>query len=152
MKTSNVSADNLKKHAASTIRRPVPLIQSFGIGQRIPSLDSCHLTTTWMRNIKLQAPWRPLLRTGGRKDVRSRDHQKFPGSLETKFGYEACKLPLLLRFCVFASIQSECECLLVFRNFGKFRCSNFLLRITYISESFICMKWMDAITRLSKVF
>lgn len=48
-----------------------------------------------MRNIKLQAPWHPLLRTGGRKDVRSRYYQKFLGYLETKFGYEARKLAWL---------------------------------------------------------
>ena len=35
---------------------PEPVIPSGDTGQRILCFDSCHLTTTWMWNIRLQAP------------------------------------------------------------------------------------------------
>ena len=35
---------------------PEPAIRSGDTGQQIPCFDSCQLTTTWMCNIRLQAP------------------------------------------------------------------------------------------------
>ena len=35
---------------------PEPTIQSGGTGRQIPCFDSCQLITTWMCNIRLQAP------------------------------------------------------------------------------------------------
>ena len=35
---------------------PEPTIQSDGTGRQIPCFDSCQLITTWMCNIRLQAP------------------------------------------------------------------------------------------------
>ena len=50
MKTSNLSADNLKKILDLDGSTPEPAIQSGDTGQRIPCFDSCQLITTLMYN------------------------------------------------------------------------------------------------------
>ena len=56
LKTSNLSADNFKKTRTLGGSTPEPAIWSCDTGQQIPCFDSCQLTTTWMCNIRFQAP------------------------------------------------------------------------------------------------
>ena len=55
LKTSNVSADNIKNRELDG-STTVPTIRSCDTVQRISCFESSQLATTWMYNIRLQAP------------------------------------------------------------------------------------------------
>ena len=56
MKTRNLSVVNLKKTCNLDGSTPEPAIWLCDADQHIPRFDSCQLTTTWMCNIRTQAP------------------------------------------------------------------------------------------------
>ena len=56
LKSSNLSADNVKQTLELSGWIPEPAIQSGDTDQQIHCFDSCQLIKTWMYNIRLQAP------------------------------------------------------------------------------------------------
>ena len=56
MKTRNLSVVDFKKTCNLDGSTPEPTIWRCDADQRIPCFDSCQLTTTWMCNIRTQAP------------------------------------------------------------------------------------------------